>query len=162
MSGCVFFRHKQAKVHLSTASFGSISSATCLENNFRLISRLQIKALFACSPIVSGVSPIANDEQTRCYVKEQRKQQLEDLKRCMKVVSKEPCASSSPEEFTMLYLIERNRLIVSKREEHTDLCAIANAILKLFAADDEVYWLFSSFAAMWEEQIEATDLVSGS
>ena len=108
---------------------------------------------------VLGVSPTANDEPTRLYVKEQRKQQLEDLKRCLKVVAQEPDTSPSPEEFSLLYLIEKNRLIVSKKEEHSDLYAIAKSFIKLFAGDDDVYWLFSKFAAMWEMQLESTDLV---
>ncbi|KAL5481721.1 hypothetical protein EMCRGX_G021949 [Ephydatia muelleri] len=107
---------------------------------------------------ILGVSPTANNEATRLYVKEQRKQQLEDLKRCLKVVSKEPGTTPSPEEFSLLYLIEKNRLLVSKREEHTDLCAIAKPFIKLFPDYEDAYWLFSSFAAMWEAEIESTDL----
>ena len=49
---------------------------------------------------------------------------------------------------------------MSKREEHTDLCAIAKPFIKLFPDYEDAYWLFSSFAAMWEAEIESTDLVS--
>lgn len=117
--------------------------------------------LYSDSHFFLGVSPTANNEATRIYVKEQRKQQLEDLKRCLKFVSREPAGTTpSPEEFSLLYLIEKNRLLVSKRAEHTDLCAIAKPFIKLFPADEDAYWLFSSFAAMWETEMESSDLVS--